>query len=437
MDITNLPKVTSSKLFIRHGKSTKFHPEGLYSEKIFGPLESWTCWCNDYVFKKEGEKCPKCGIPYTTSLLRRNQHAVIELSQEIISGLTYILIKRGPKLIKNLYTSIKSNNAVIFNKANMTPKQVIKLVDLEDDIEEKDDELVVKSLLDIPKALEVLKDIHSYQKNEIVQTLYRLVEIGRFFCKHVIVIPPDLRPIISENIIDEISVKYQAIVLHEELTKNQVKGKLITEISRNSLQNAVDDLRDVIIEKLKGKEGLLRGAAGKRCDWTGRATIVPSLNESFKISMPYVMALEIFRMDITKSLTNKLQLPFNSIIEYINEVKNDPNTDKVPREIKEKIKQTLNRLLEKEIFIINRQPTLHRGSMFAVRAETWDHLSIGLPRTLCDPMNADFDGDSVVGTVTLYNEEGKEVFKGHLSKLFEQHCQTLSHHLNKTTERRS
>ncbi|MFA5929058.1 MAG: hypothetical protein WC838_07160, partial [Candidatus Margulisiibacteriota bacterium] len=60
-----------------------FKPErdGLFCEKIFGPVRDWECSCGKYKWvKHKGVICDRCGVEVTESKVRRDHMGHIELS---------------------------------------------------------------------------------------------------------------------------------------------------------------------------------------------------------------------------------------------------------------------------------------------------------------------------------------------------------------------
>ena len=71
--------VTSARDFI--GKHRKIDQDGLFSEQIFGPVNSYKCACGNYNSKVlfNGKICPKCGVMCTNSDVRNESFGKIKL----------------------------------------------------------------------------------------------------------------------------------------------------------------------------------------------------------------------------------------------------------------------------------------------------------------------------------------------------------------------
>lgn len=85
----NLKEVTSLKVASRK----KFHPDGLFSEQIFGPVRNYTCQCGTYHgASNSGKVCKECGVDIVNSRERRRRFAKIVLPIPIVNPIFYDLI---------------------------------------------------------------------------------------------------------------------------------------------------------------------------------------------------------------------------------------------------------------------------------------------------------------------------------------------------------
>ena len=76
--------VTSSEIFVTK-TSDKFHPSGLFSEQIFGPLKDFQCACGNLRHRIEfGKVCPKCGVLCGARELRFKTFGKIKLLFPVI-----------------------------------------------------------------------------------------------------------------------------------------------------------------------------------------------------------------------------------------------------------------------------------------------------------------------------------------------------------------
>jgi len=173
-------------------------------------------------------------------------------------------------------------------------------------------------------------------------------------------------------------------------------------------------------QRLKGKEGRFRGSlSGKRVNFSARTVISPdptlSLNE---VGVPDRVATE---------MTHTLNVTDRNVEEARQYVRNGPEshpganyvrrpdgrrlkvTEKNCEELSEKIEPDweVNRhLIDGDIVIFNRQPSLHRMSIMAHEVVVMPYKTFRLNTVVCPPYNADFDGDEM-NMHALQNEEAR------------------------------
>ena len=173
-------------------------------------------------------------------------------------------------------------------------------------------------------------------------------------------------------------------------------------------------------QRLKGKEGRFRGSlSGKRVNFSARTVISPdptlSLNE---VGVPDRVA---------KEMTQTLNVTERNLEDARQYVRNGPEahpganyvrrpdgrrlkvTEKNCEELAEKVEPDweVNRhLVDGDIVIFNRQPSLHRMSIMAHEVVVMPYKTFRLNTTVCPPYNADFDGDEM-NMHALQNEEAR------------------------------
>ena len=173
-------------------------------------------------------------------------------------------------------------------------------------------------------------------------------------------------------------------------------------------------------QRLKGKEGRFRGSlSGKRVNFSARTVISPdptlSLNE---VGVPDRVA---------KEMTQTLNVTERNVEEARQYVRNGPEahpganyvrrpdgrrlkvTEKNCAELAEKVEAgwEVNRhLVDGDVVIFNRQPSLHRMSIMAHEVVVMPYKTFRLNTVVCPPYNADFDGDEM-NMHALQNEEAR------------------------------
>ncbi|AFO55463.1 DNA-directed RNA polymerase subunit A' [Natrinema sp. J7-2] len=173
-------------------------------------------------------------------------------------------------------------------------------------------------------------------------------------------------------------------------------------------------------QRLKGKEGRFRGSlSGKRVNFSARTVISPdptlSLNE---VGVPDRVA---------KEMTQTMNVTERNVEDARRFVSNGPEghpganyvrrpdgrrlkvTEKNCEQLAEKVEAgwEVNRhLIDGDIVIFNRQPSLHRMSIMAHEVVVMPYKTFRLNTVVCPPYNADFDGDEM-NMHALQNEEAR------------------------------
>jgi DNA-directed RNA polymerase subunit A' len=173
-------------------------------------------------------------------------------------------------------------------------------------------------------------------------------------------------------------------------------------------------------QRLKGKEGRFRGSlSGKRVNFSARTVISPdptlSLNE---VGVPDRVA---------KEMTQTMNVNERNLDEARRYVSNGPEahpganyvrradgrrlkvTEKNCEELAEKVEpgwEVSRHLIDGDIVIFNRQPSLHRMSIMAHEVVVMPYKTFRLNTVVCPPYNADFDGDEM-NMHALQNEEAR------------------------------
>ncbi|WP_408959804.1 DNA-directed RNA polymerase subunit A' [Natrinema sp. 74] len=173
-------------------------------------------------------------------------------------------------------------------------------------------------------------------------------------------------------------------------------------------------------QRLKGKEGRFRGSlSGKRVNFSARTVISPdptlSLNE---VGVPDRVAKEMTQtMNVTeRNLQDARRFVSNGPEGHpgANYVRRPDGrrlkvTEKNCEQLAEKVEAgwEVNRhLIDGDIVIFNRQPSLHRMSIMAHEVVVMPYKTFRLNTVVCPPYNADFDGDEM-NMHALQNEEAR------------------------------
>jgi DNA-directed RNA polymerase subunit beta' len=427
-----------------------FKPEkdGLFCEKIFGPVKDWECSCGKYKkVKHRGITCDRCGVEVTEARVRRERMGHISLA----SPVSHIwFFKTTPSCIGNILDlSVRSLEKVLYFEEYIvidpgkTPLKKMQTLS-EDayrkareefgyDFEAKMGAEAIKQLLDeididkLTKELHVeFKESNSKQKKKKINKRLRIAEAIRqsgnkpsFMVLDVVpVIPPDLRPLVplegGRYATSDLNDLYRRVINRNNRLKRLIELKAPEVIVRNEkrmLQEAVDALFDngrhgrtvlgagnrplkSLSDMLKGKQGRFRqNLLGKRVDYSGRSVIVvgPEL-KLHQCGLPKKMALELFEPFIMQKLRER------NLATTIKAAK------KTIAQAKHEVWDILEDVISEHPVLLNRAPTLHRLGIQAFEPVLIEGKAIRVHPLVCAAFNADFDGDQMAVHVPLSSE---------------------------------
>lgn len=419
-------------------------PDGLFCQKIFGPLVDYTCACRKKTKKKKVEKkCSVCGVSYIKSSSRRERFGHISLNCPLIhiwflkslpSKLGLILNLNSKKLSDIIYFK---KYVVIFSKIKSIKKmQLLSESDYLDlpfkyvnNIDVLTGAEAIEYLLAFFSIDKELKKIKKKLKTKFTnKNFLRLKFLLRFkknnfnvrnlIIRNIPVIPADLRPLVNigknKFISSDLNELYKRIIISNNRLKKLYSIKapeFVITSEKKILQNSLDSLFDnkknskfnknyrnvtlkSLSENLKGKRGRFRfNLLGKRVDFSGRSVIVvdPKIKFGF-CGIPYNMAIELFKpfiLGFLKKERASIDIRFSLNIIF---------------KKKKKIKKILNKIVKKYTVILNRAPTLHRLNIQSFYAKIIDEKAIKIHPLICSAYNADFDGDQMSVHIPLSPE---------------------------------
>jgi len=424
-----------------------FKPEknGLFCEKIFGPVKDWECSCGKYKrIRYRGVICDRCGVEVTLSRVRRERMGHIELAVPVahiwffkglpsrIGHLLGMTIKDLERIIYyESYLVIDPGNTTLQVRELISEERYYELLDEGFEFEAKMgadaiEHLLVKLDLDelsIELRDQIATETSMQRKQDALKRL-KVVEAFRhsggnkpdWMVLHVIpVLPPDLRPLVplegGRFATSDLNDLYRRIINRNNRLKKLIEIKAPEVILRNEkrmLQEAVDALFDnsrrsravrghgnrplkSLSDMLKGKQGRFRqNLLGKRVDYSGRSVIVvgPEL-KLHECGLPKSMALELFKPFIIRKLEEK---------GYVQTVK---SAKKLVERERPEVWDILEEIIQDHPVLLNRAPTLHRLGIQAFQPVLVEGKAIRIHPLVCQAFNADFDGDQMAVHVPL------------------------------------
>ncbi|XP_048503116.1 DNA-directed RNA polymerase III subunit 1 isoform X2 [Beta vulgaris subsp. vulgaris] len=163
------------------------------------------------------------------------------------------------------------------------------------------------------------------------------------------------------------------------------------------------------VQRLKGKHGRFRGhLSGKRVEFTGRTVISPDPNLKItEVAVPLLMATVLtYPEHVNHQNIEKLKqyvqngskkYPGAKFVVESNGDRRDLSFGN-RKTIADGLKfgSIVHRYLEDgDVLLFNRQPSLHRMSMMCHKARIMPWRTLRFNESVCNPYNADFDGDEM------------------------------------------
>src|SRR6476646_5565437 len=436
-------------------RSFKPERDGLFCERIFGPVKDWECHCGKYKrIRYRGVICDRCGVEVTLSKVRRERMGHIELSVPVAH---IWFFKTLPSPMGNLINiTLRDLERVIYYSSYIViepGKQEVEanqLLDEEEYLtlrakarEEGDNAFradigapAVRKLLerlDVKKLAEELRkgvatETSQHRKK---QMLKRLKIVDAFLCSGdngdlpndpawmildvIPVIPPDLRPLVPLDggrfATSDLNDLYRRVINRNNRLTKLIQHKAPEVILRNEkrmLQEAVDALFDNVRRSkairgrgkrpLKSLSDMLKGKQGRfRQNLLGKR--VDYSGRSVIVVGP---ELQLHQCGLPKAMALELFKPF--IIHKLVD-KGIAETVKRAKKIVERESPEVFEILEEIIkdhpVMLNRAPTLHRLGIQAFEPVLVEGKAIRIHPLVCAAFNADFDGDQMAVHVPL------------------------------------
>jgi DNA-directed RNA polymerase subunit beta' len=429
-------------------RSFKPEKDGLFCERIFGPVKDWECACGKYKrIRYKGVICDRCGVEVTQSKVRRERMGHVELAVPV----SHIWFFKGlPSRIGHLLgTSLSDLERVLYYESYVVTdagtstlqyKELIPEDQYLDVLENEQGAFTAKMGADGIRELLGQIDIEglsvelraqakiesSVQKKKDLLKRLKVVEAFRqsnnrpewMILEVVPVLPPDLRPLVplegGRFATSDLNDLYRRVINRNNRLKKLIEIKAPEVILRNErrmLQESVDALFDngrrsravrgqgdrplkSLSDMLKGKQGRFRqNLLGKRVDYSGRSVIVvgPEL-KLHECGLPKNMALELFKPFIIRKLEDR---------GYVQTVK---SAKKLVEQEKPEVWDILDEIIQDHPVLLNRAPTLHRLGVQSFQPVLVEGKAIRIHPLVCQAFNADFDGDQMAVHVPLSYE---------------------------------
>ena len=430
-------------------RTLKPERDGLFCERIFGPVHDWECHCGKYKrVRYKGIICDRCGVEVTRAKVRRERMGHIELAAPVSHIWYFKGIPSRMGLIlgitpKNLEKVLYFANYIVLEAPSSADD--IHFLQLLSESEcrffrEKYGDAVKIDIgaaaiqyllqhLDLEQmAIDLRNDIRSPSAQKRVRAIRRL-EVVEAFRKSgnkpewmiltvLPVIPPELRPMIQLDggrfATSDLNDLYRRIINRNNRLKKLLElgaPTIIVQNEKRMLQEAVDSLFDngrrgrsitaasnrplkSLSSMLKGKQGRFRqNLLGKRVDYSGRSVIVVGPNlKMYQCGLPKEMAIELFKPHVIHGLVER------------GLAHNIKGAKKLIDSRDECVWDIVEDVIKEHPVLLNRAPTLHRLGIQAFEPVLIGGKAIRLHPLVCPAFNADFDGDQMAVHVPLSEE---------------------------------
>ncbi len=443
-------------------RSYKPERDGLFCERIFGPVKDYECYCGKYKrIRYKGIVCDRCGVEVTEKKVRRERMGHIKL---VVPVVHIWFFKSLPNKIGYLLgLSSKKLETIIYYERYVVIQPGVK----EGEIEQKElytEEEYFEILETLPPDNQLLDDTDpnkfiakmgaegvkgllerldldqlSYdlrhqaatetsqqRKSEALKRL-RVVEAFRdgqtrienkpewTIIEYLPVIPPELRPLVPLDggrfASSDLNDLYRRVIIRNNRLKRLLEIKAPEVILRNEkrmLQEAVDSLFDnsrksnaVKAEggrSLKSLSDILKGKQGR----FRQNLLGKRVDYSGRSVIVVGPNLKLHECGLPKGMASELFKPF--IIRKLIErgiVKTVKSAKKLVDRKDPVIWEILEGILKGHPIMLNRAPTLHRLSIQSFQPKLVEGKAIRLHPLVCGAFNADFDGDQMAVHVPL------------------------------------
>ncbi len=444
-------------------RSYKPERDGLFCERIFGPVKDYECYCGKYKrIRYKGIVCDRCGVEVTEKKVRRERMGHIKLVVPVVhiwffkslpNKIGYLLGLSSKKLESIIYYE----RYVVIQPGLKEPEGISKMdllteeeyLDILETLppenqmldEEDPNKFIAKMGADAVRDLlmrleldqlsfdlrhQAANETSQQRKSEALKRL-RVVEAFRdglsrmenrpewAVIQYLPVIPPELRPLVPLDggrfASSDLNDLYRRVIIRNNRLKRLLEIKAPEVILRNEkrmLQEAVDSLFDnsrksnaVKAEGGRPLKSLSDILKGKQGRFR-QNLLGKRVDYSGRSVIVVGPTLKLHECGIPKGMAAELFKPF--IIRKLIErgiVKTVKSAKKLVDRKDPVIWEILENILKGHPVLLNRAPTLHRLSIQAFQPRLIEGKAIQLHPLVCGAFNADFDGDQMAVHVPL------------------------------------
>ena len=439
--------------------------DGLFCERIFGPVKDWECHCGKYKrIRYKNIICDRCGVEVTEKKVRRERTGHIKLVVPVahiwyfrslpnkLGALLGIPTKKLDSIIYYeryvvLNPGIKQDDGI--NKLDLLSEEeyldVLETIPIENQhLPDNDPNKFVAKMgaeaiydlllqLDLDKeAGELREKAHnetSQQRKADALKRLQVFEAFREAQKHmenrpewmilrvIPVTPPELRPLVPLDggrfATSDLNDLYRRVIIRNTRLKRLIEIKAPDVIMRNEkrmLQEAVDSLLDnsrkssaVKTDSNRPLKSLSDSLKGKQGRFR-QNLLGKRVDYSGRSVIVVGPDLNMNECGLPKDMAAELYKPF--VIRKMIErgiVKTVKSAKKIVDRKDPVVWDILENILKGHPILLNRAPTLHRLGIQAFQPKLVEGKAIRLHPLVCTAFNADFDGDQMAVHLPLGN----------------------------------
>jgi len=439
--------------------------DGLFCERIFGPVKDYECACGKYKrIRYKGIVCDRCGVEVTEKKVRRERMGHIKLVVPVVhiwyfkslpNKIGYLLGVSSKKLESIIYyerfvviqTGIRADKGQNVGDL-LTEEEYLDILDAlpkenqylpDDDPEKFIAKMGAEAVHDMLQRIDLDQlsfDLRNAAATETSQqrkadALKRLSVVEAFrdanhritnrpewmVMQYIPVIPPELRPLVPLDggrfASSDLNDLYRRVIIRNNRLKRLLEIKAPEVILRNEkrmLQEAIDSLFDnsrksnaVKAEGGRALKSLSDVLKGKQGRFR-QNLLGKRVDYSGRSVIVVGPELKLHECGLPKDMAAELFKPF--IIRKLIErgiVKTVKSARKLVDKKEAVVWDILENILKGHPVMLNRAPTLHRLSIQAFQPKLIEGKAIQLHPLVTTAFNADFDGDQMAVHVPLSN----------------------------------
>jgi DNA-directed RNA polymerase subunit beta' len=437
--------------------------DGLFCERIFGPVKDYECACGKYKrIRYKGIVCDRCGVEVTEKKVRRERMGHIKLVVPVVhiwyfkslpNKTGYLLGMSSKKLETIVYyeryvviqPGIRTDKGQNYGDL-LTEEEYLEILDTlpkdnqylpDDDPNKFIAKMGAEAVHDLLQRIDLDQlsfDLRNAAANETSQqrkadALKRLSVVEAFreantritnrpewmVMQYIPVIPPELRPLVPLDggrfASSDLNDLYRRVIIRNNRLKRLLEIKAPEVILRNEkrmLQEAIDSLFDnsrksnaVKAEGGRALKSLSDVLKGKQGRFR-QNLLGKRVDYSGRSVIVVGPELKLHECGLPKDMAAELFKPF--IIRKLIErgiVKTVKSARKLVDRKEAIVWDILENILKGHPVMLNRAPTLHRLSIQAFQPKLIEGKAIQLHPLVCTAFNADFDGDQMAVHVPL------------------------------------